>query len=123
MKKHIKNAAGVLLMVAALIVVCVVYQEPHEDQVQYILEHWPSFVLVFTLAFGGVALVDTRHSAPPPAPKTYIVGPGDSLWAIAASQLGNGARWPEIQKLNGLNSTTIHAGQILKIPNNREGRP
>lgn len=64
MKKHIKNAVGVLLMVAALIVVCVVYQEPHEDQVQYILDHWPSFVLVFALAFGGVALIDTRREEP-----------------------------------------------------------
>lgn len=50
------------------------------------------------------------------APKTYTVKKGDSLWAIAASQLGAGARWPEIQKLNGLTSTTIHPGQILKIP-------
>lgn len=51
-----------------------------------------------------------------PAPKTYTVKKGDSLWAIAASQLGNGARWPEIQKLNSLTGTTIHAGQKLKIP-------
>lgn len=50
------------------------------------------------------------------APKTYTVKKGDSLWAIAASTLGAGARWPEIQKLNGLTSTTIHPGQILKIP-------
>lgn len=50
------------------------------------------------------------------APKTYTVKKGDSLWAIAASRLGAGARWPEIQKLNGLTSTTIHPGQILKIP-------
>lgn len=50
------------------------------------------------------------------APKIYTVKKGDSLWAIAASQLGNGSRWPEIQKLNGLTSTTIYAGQKLKIP-------
>lgn len=50
------------------------------------------------------------------APKTYTVKKGDSLWAIAASQLGSGSRWPEIQKLNGLTSTTIYAGQKLKIP-------
>lgn len=50
------------------------------------------------------------------APKIYTVKKGDSLWAIAASQLGSGSRWPEIQKLNGLTSTTIYAGQKLKIP-------
>ena len=50
------------------------------------------------------------------APKTYTVKKGDSLWRIAASLLGNGARWPEIQKANGLSNTTIHAGQVLKIP-------
>ena len=60
--------------------------------------------------------IPSGSSGAPAAPKTYTVKKGDSLWAIAASQLGNGARWPEIQKLNGLNSTTIHAGQILKIP-------
>lgn len=50
------------------------------------------------------------------APKTYTVKKGDSLWKIASVFLGNGARWPEIQKANGLTSTTIHAGQVLKIP-------
>ena len=47
---------------------------------------------------------------------TYTVQPGDSLWAIAADKLGNGSRYNEIKKLNGLTSNTIHAGQVLKIP-------
>lgn len=50
------------------------------------------------------------------APKTYTVKKGDSLWKIAASILGNGTRWKEIQKANGLTSATIHPGQVLKIP-------
>lgn len=49
--------------------------------------------------------------------RTYTVKAGDSLWKIAATQLGNGSRWTEIQKLNGLKSTTIYKGQVLKIPN------
>lgn len=48
---------------------------------------------------------------------TYTVKKGDSLWAIAAAKLGNGSRYPEIKKLNGLTSDVIHAGQVLKIPN------
>lgn len=47
---------------------------------------------------------------------SYTVKKGDSLWAIAARQLGNGSRYPEIKKLNGLTSDVIYAGQILKLP-------
>ncbi len=49
--------------------------------------------------------------------RTYTVRQGDSLWAIAASQLGNGSRHKEIKTLNGLASDTIYAGQTLKLPN------
>lgn len=48
--------------------------------------------------------------------KTYTVKAGDSLWSIAANQLGDGTRWKEIKTLNGLASELIHAGQVLKIP-------
>lgn len=48
--------------------------------------------------------------------KTYTVKAGDSLWAIAAKQLGNGSRYTEIKSLNGLSSDTIHPGQVLKLP-------
>lgn len=51
------------------------------------------------------------------ATRTYTVRKGDSLWAIAAKQLGDGNRYKEIKNLNGLTSDTIHAGQVLKLPN------
>lgn len=55
-------------------------------------------------------------AATAPQAKTYTVKKGDSLWSIAAATLGNGARWPEIQKANSLSGTVIHPGQVLKIP-------
>lgn len=48
--------------------------------------------------------------------KTYTVKSGDSLWSIAANQLGDGTRWKEIMTLNGLTSELIHKGQVLKLP-------
>ena len=59
----------------------------------------------------------TGKASATPAAKTYTVKAGDSLWRIAAQQLGNGARYKEIKTMNGLKNNTIHAGQVLKLPN------
>ena len=56
-------------------------------------------------------------SCPSPADDgTYTVKPGDSLWSIAERLLGNGVRFAEILRLNGLNGYTIYPGQVLKLP-------
>lgn len=47
---------------------------------------------------------------------TYTVKKGDSLWKIAKKLLGNGKKYPQIQKANGLKSDLIKVGQKLKIP-------
>lgn len=55
----------------------------------------------------------------PPVGKTYTVIKGDSLWAIAKKQLGNGARYKEIYNLNKdkiKNPNLIYAGQVLTLP-------
>lgn len=52
----------------------------------------------------------------PASGKTYTVRKGDSLWAIAARELGSGRRYGEIKSLNGLSGDTIYPGQTLKIP-------
>lgn len=53
----------------------------------------------------------------PVGSRTYTVAAGDSLWAIAQRQLGNGWRYPEIASLNNLRSNFIYAGQTLVLPN------
>ena len=47
---------------------------------------------------------------------TYTVKKGDSLWKISKKLMGNGSKYPKIQKANGLSSTLIRVGQKLKIP-------
>ncbi|MEB3196164.1 MAG: LysM peptidoglycan-binding domain-containing protein [Candidatus Sericytochromatia bacterium] len=51
---------------------------------------------------------------------TYRVRPGDCLYTIASSQLGNGRRWQAIWQMNReriRNARIIHPGQVLMIPN------
>ncbi|QDK01901.1 hypothetical protein SEA_VIBAKI_20 [Arthrobacter phage Vibaki] len=55
----------------------------------------------------------------PPAARQHRVVPGDTLWHIAARYLHNGARWPEIFRLNQgqiRNPHWIYPGQVFKIP-------
>ncbi|MGG4344917.1 LysM peptidoglycan-binding domain-containing protein [Paenibacillus lautus] len=52
-------------------------------------------------------------------PKTYKIVLGDSLWKIAKKTLGDGDRWPEIQKLNNMKDSDLkklQVGKTLKIP-------
>lgn len=48
--------------------------------------------------------------------RAYTVKSGDSLWAIALRELGDGSRYKEIRSLNGLSGNTIYVGQTLKLP-------
>ncbi len=58
--------------------------------------------------------------APKPAGTVYVVQDGDSLWKIASGQLGNGARWEEIVKLNTdtlkSKDATLVIGMQLRLP-------
>ena len=49
---------------------------------------------------------------------TYTVTSGDTLWKIAEKFLGDGALYKNIMDLNGLTSTSISPGQVLKIAGN-----
>jgi nucleoid-associated protein YgaU len=56
----------------------------------------------------------------------YTVQGGDTLYSIAAAQLGDGNRWPEIAKANNLTQSgtdkdgnpvyMLRIGQPLQIP-------
>ena len=49
--------------------------------------------------------------------RVHTVVHGDTLWKISAQYLGDGSRYREIVKLNGLSSNVIYSGMKLKIPN------
>ena len=61
----------------------------------------------------------TAPAAPAVSGDAYVVVSGDSLWLIAANQLGNSKRWREIYNLNQsiiANPELIFAGQKLAMP-------
>ena len=60
--------------------------------------------------------VGQKIKIPQTCVRTYTVKTGDSLWSIAATQLGDGSRYNEIKTINGLTNNTIHTGQTLKLP-------
>jgi len=48
---------------------------------------------------------------------SYIVQKGDNLWIIAVRAYGDGYKWPEIAKLNGLtHPNLIYPDQTLSLP-------
>ncbi|NJL63738.1 MAG: S8 family serine peptidase [Methylacidiphilales bacterium] len=62
------------------------------------------------------------------ANRGYTIRPGDTLWDIAAAQLGNPNRWTEITRANGSTFTSDEARKIqpgstvyLPLPNNAGG--
>lgn len=58
----------------------------------------------------------TEEKKSEPSYTIYTVKKNDSLWVIAEKLLGDGDRYPEIKKLNGLTSDIIYPDQKLKVP-------
>lgn len=51
-----------------------------------------------------------------PTPRNHTVVKGDTLWAICKKHLGDGSKYPEIAKLNGIkNPNLIRVGQVIKL--------
>lgn len=48
--------------------------------------------------------------------KTYVVKKGDNLWNIAKKELGDGSKFGELAKKNGIsNPSLIYSGQVIKL--------
>jgi LysM repeat protein len=73
-----------------------------------------ALIVLASLALARVALGGTA-----PASVTVVVQPGDSLWSIAAAQYPGAdtrERVDAIERLNGLGSPVIVAGETLQLP-------
>jgi nucleoid-associated protein YgaU len=65
----------------------------------------------------AAAVEEAAAEASPPAPRTYTVVSGDTLWAIAEQCYGDGNRYHDIAAASGIsNPDLIHPGQVVTIP-------
>ena len=61
---------------------------------------------------------ETRQQTKP-QPKVHVLQRGETLWALAQKYLGNGSRWTEIARLNGIKDSQVRSlpvGMQIKIP-------
>jgi LysM repeat protein len=71
-------------------------------------------VVCASVGLSKVALGDAR-----PVDATLVVQPGDTLWGIATARYPQDdvrVRVDEIERLNGLHSPQIEAGEVLHLP-------
>ena len=82
------------------------------------LEYVSADILVAARPASPAAAAVARNPAGAAATtRTYTVKKGDSLWSIAARQLGDGKRWMEIRDLNGLRDPNrLAVGSVLRLP-------
>ncbi len=73
------------------------------------------------VAVAAAPAPESSLNGPPPAATiTHRVQPGETLWAIAVTYLGDGALWPQLYRLNKRTIKDPHwvpAGTVLRIPN------
>jgi len=77
---------------------------------------FPSSLFERVKSIGRRHISDDNHQA---KGVKYVVREGDSLWSIAAEQLGNGSRYKEISKLNAnvlKDENDLTVGMRLSLP-------
>ena len=84
------------------------------------LRHLGRWLLVATLiVLASLALARVAQGGTAPATTTVVVQPGDSLWSIAAARYPGAdtrERVDALERLNGLSSPVIVAGETLQLP-------
>ncbi len=76
-------------------------------------------VLLAVALFAGAGSVATQRPGTPEPTRTVMVGPGDTLWGIAAEIAPAGevrSMVDRIERLNALDSAMVQAGQRLQVP-------
>lgn len=73
------------------------------------------FALV-TVFFATNALATDPSSDVPPAPRTMVARPGDTIWGIARSLAPTGDITELVEALILTNGSQIEAGQVVRIP-------
>ena len=76
-------------------------------------------VAVFALIsifFATNALATDPSADVPPAPRTLVAQPGDTIWGIARSLAPTGDITELVEALIMVNGSKIQAGQIVRIP-------
>ncbi len=48
--------------------------------------------------------------------RSYTIQKGDSYYRIAQKELGNAARWKEVEKLNNIPAEDLRVGKVIKLP-------
>lgn len=73
------------------------------------------FALI-TVFFATNALATDPSADVPPAPRTLVAQPGDTIWGIARTLAPTGDITELVEALILVNGSKIQAGQIVRIP-------
>lgn len=95
--------------------------EPGDIYYELTLRQWRDLrVLLIAAAEAGAGVAALPRPDTKAVPKVYTVKSGDTLYAIAKTELGDGTRWREIYNLNvmaiGPDPNLILPGQALVMP-------